>query len=220
MTAMFSGATLFNQNLCAWQDSFPYSNAENIFFNSGCTYQNTPTEDQKGPFCASDCQHLRPSMSPSSSSAPTTSPKPTQSPTVSSMPTETCYWVVIAVVFDQFPSETSWGIQKINDSGNNIVLKTVNGTSDDVNKVRKESICLEDEQTYQFTIYDTFGDGIEAPGYYNVTSTSDGSLIVKGGDFEDSESTIFSVPYEPSVVLDISAATRNGNRREDTAEPL
>ena len=89
----------------------------------------------------------------------------------------------------------------------------------DANKVRTESMCLEGDRKYQFAIYDSEEDGIFTPGYYNVTSTSDGSLIVKGGDFEDSESTIFSVPYEPSVVLDISAAT-NRNRREDHTEPL
>ena len=56
MNFMFQGATSFNQDLCAWGDkSFPYNNASGVFFGSGCTYQDTPQEDQKGPFCASDC---------------------------------------------------------------------------------------------------------------------------------------------------------------------
>ena len=58
MRYMFQDASLFNQNLCVWQDNFPYNPytiAQGIFFNSGCTYQNTPQEAQKGPFCASDC---------------------------------------------------------------------------------------------------------------------------------------------------------------------
>jgi len=57
---MFKGATSFNQDLCAWQDSFPYNTADTfaIFLGSGCTYQDTPQEDQNGPFCASDCQSL------------------------------------------------------------------------------------------------------------------------------------------------------------------
>jgi surface protein len=49
MSYMFKGATSFNQNMCAWKDSFPYSNATDIFVDSGCTYKDTP----KGPFCAS-----------------------------------------------------------------------------------------------------------------------------------------------------------------------
>ena len=55
METMFYGATSFNQDLCAWRDAFPYYNADDIFANSGCTYQDQPQEDQKGPFCASDC---------------------------------------------------------------------------------------------------------------------------------------------------------------------
>jgi len=60
MRYMFKGATSFNQDLCAWQDSFPYNTADTfaIFLDSGCTYQDTPQEDQNGPFCASDCQSL------------------------------------------------------------------------------------------------------------------------------------------------------------------
>ena len=55
MNWMFEGATSFNQDLCAWGDKFPYNSALDIFANSGCTYQDRPQENQKGPFCASDC---------------------------------------------------------------------------------------------------------------------------------------------------------------------
>jgi len=57
MDYMFKDATSFNQNLCSWQDSFPYTAyIDSIFTNSNCTYQDTPDETQNGPFCASDCQ--------------------------------------------------------------------------------------------------------------------------------------------------------------------
>jgi len=57
MRYVFYGATAFNQDLCSWQDSFPYTaDTADIFKGSGCTYQDTPNETQKGPFCASDCQ--------------------------------------------------------------------------------------------------------------------------------------------------------------------
>ena len=56
MGYMLYNASLFNQDLCAWRDSFPYTaKTDNIFTDSGCTYQDTPTQTQKGPFCASDC---------------------------------------------------------------------------------------------------------------------------------------------------------------------
>mmetsp|Transcript_14573 Transcript_14573/g.26315 ORF Transcript_14573/g.26315 Transcript_14573/m.26315 type:complete len:374 (-) Transcript_14573:173-1294(-) len=58
MWYMFAFATSFNQDLCAWGDRFPYSSASviyNIFKGSGCTVQDTPQLEQRGPFCASSC---------------------------------------------------------------------------------------------------------------------------------------------------------------------
>jgi surface protein len=55
MNGMFAGAFSFNQDLCVWGDKFPYDNAGDIFKNSGCNNTSTPQENQKGPFCASDC---------------------------------------------------------------------------------------------------------------------------------------------------------------------
>jgi surface protein len=52
---MFGNATSFNQNLCAWKDQFPYNNANEIFVDSGCTFQDNPQIETQGPFCASDC---------------------------------------------------------------------------------------------------------------------------------------------------------------------
>ena len=56
MYQMFDGATSFNQDLCAWGDKFPYDRAYEIFANSGCNNTSTPQVDQKGPFCASECE--------------------------------------------------------------------------------------------------------------------------------------------------------------------
>jgi len=56
MWRMFLAAWSFNQDLCSWQDNFPYTEAADIFTYSGCTYKDTPKETQQGPFCASDCQ--------------------------------------------------------------------------------------------------------------------------------------------------------------------
>jgi len=56
MWGMFHSAASFNKDLCSWRDNFPYTNADDIFLNSGCTFQDTPNEAQKGAFCASDCQ--------------------------------------------------------------------------------------------------------------------------------------------------------------------
>ena len=59
MAGMFNGASSFNQNLCNWRDSFPYGSetSEDIFANSGCTFQDEPQRSNSngGPFCAYDC---------------------------------------------------------------------------------------------------------------------------------------------------------------------
>ena len=97
---MFSGANSFNQDLCSWGDDFPYTAARHIFYGSGCTFQDTPQLDQRGPFCASLCggtnvsvssfpPTLTPSMSPmagaSSTATTTLSSQPTTTPNTSSL---------------------------------------------------------------------------------------------------------------------------------------
>eukprot|EP00580_Thalassiosira_gravida_P020003 CAMPEP_0201663322 /NCGR_PEP_ID=MMETSP0494-20130426/5163_1 /ASSEMBLY_ACC=CAM_ASM_000839 /TAXON_ID=420259 /ORGANISM="Thalassiosira gravida, Strain GMp14c1" /LENGTH=71 /DNA_ID=CAMNT_0048141893 /DNA_START=6 /DNA_END=221 /DNA_ORIENTATION=+ len=66
-------------------------------------------------------------------------------------------------------------------------------------------MCLEEGQ-YEFTIYDSHGDGIFygfdndndsfVPAHYNVTSY--GELIVEGAEFDNSEATSFSLPLPPA----------------------
>jgi surface protein len=187
MGGMLYEATSFNQDLCAWGDKFPYDNALDIFDGSGCTFQETPQESQQGPFCASSCGiTVPPSTSPSSSLAPTTAFRP------SSSPTETCWWVEVTIVFDQWASQTSWDVQRINAVGDNTILKEFIGTDSDDSETRQESICLQ-EGEHQFTIYDSAGDGIFDPGYYNVTSY--GEIIKEGGVFVSNETTVFSIPF-------------------------
>ena len=156
-----------------------------------------PSKTTYPTFSPSSTPSALPSVSPTVS--PTVTAHPSILPTLSISPTETCYWIDVVVVFDDYPLETSWQIQKIISPGDNIVLKTFNGTSSEANKLHKESICLEGEQTYQFTIYDDYVDGIIAPGHYNVTSN--GGLVVQGGNFGQGEITSFSVPFVPGTAI-------------------
>ena len=55
-----------------------------------------------------------------------------------------------------------------------------------------ESLCL-DEGSYEFTVFDS--DGIcclYGDGQYNLTSN--GNVIAQGGEFTNSETTVFFVP--------------------------
>jgi len=57
MSFMFRRASSFNQDLCPWGDisSFPYDTVDGMFSNSGCTNKDSPNNNTRGPFCASDC---------------------------------------------------------------------------------------------------------------------------------------------------------------------
>jgi len=125
---------------------------------------------------------IAPSMEPSTSMDPTLSPPPTRK----------CHQIEIGIVCDDFPSDISWELHKsVNGNGKELVKSQTALMGDTSNST---SICLP-EGEYQFTINDIFGDGIEAPGYYNVTS--DGNLIVQGGEFGLGEITSFPIPYTP-----------------------
>ena len=58
MGYMFNGANSFNQDLCAWGDSFRYGydSTYSMFQGTDCTFQEAPSAEKKGPFCASSCQ--------------------------------------------------------------------------------------------------------------------------------------------------------------------
>lgn len=83
------------------------------------------------------------------------------------------------------------------DTGGDIEIESHQGSSSDTSYT--ESICLEDGE-YKFIISDSGGDGIccveYGDGTYTVT-TSDGVVIAEGGDFEESESTYFLLPFIP-----------------------
>lgn len=85
--SMFFRASSFNQDLCAWGDSFAYDSSNSIFLQSGCTYQESPRENDRGPFCGSKCGELQPSTEPSISQSPSVSNKPSLRPSVNPPPT-------------------------------------------------------------------------------------------------------------------------------------
>jgi len=58
----------------------------------------------------------RPSLRPSL-------PSPFQSPPPSEIPSKICYWIYVNIFFDEYPTETSWDVQRINDVGDNIVVR-------------------------------------------------------------------------------------------------
>tara|TARA_B100000315_G_C14594933_1_gene598326 strand:+ start:8073 stop:11435 length:3363 start_codon:yes stop_codon:yes gene_type:complete len=102
--------------------------------------------------------------------------------------------VQVEIFTDNYPSETSWDI--VDGSGN--VVDGDNNLSG-AGILLTWELSLSGSQTYTFTIYDSFGDGIccdFGEGYYNLYV--DGTLEASGGAFLASESTSFTTPSDDS----------------------
>jgi len=113
-------------------------------------------------------------------------------PSSSTSPTS-CYWITIAIVYDENPEETEWSLYRaVGDGWEELKLHFAS----EGDTSYSESICLE-EGEHVFDIYDWPGrDGIcchHGEGSYNVTV--DGTLIVEGGEFPWYEETVFSLPF-------------------------
>ena len=67
--------------------------------------------------------------------------------------------------------------------------------NDDESCFGVDRVCLQ-EGIFEFTIRDSYGDGINDPGYYNLTS--EGEVIVNGGGYNGfmwNETTLFAIPF-------------------------
>jgi len=94
--------------------------------------------------------------------------------------------VVIEILTDDYPSETTWQLFDANSSS---VIAAGGPYTGNPNTLFTEEVCVPDTTCLVFTIYDAFGDGIccdYGNGYYNVYFN--GALEGTGGAFADSES--------------------------------
>jgi len=101
--------------------------------------------------------------------------------------------------------ETSWILERIiidETSVHVYVDGQENEHFDTASHVASQSLCLS-EGRYRFTIYDAFGDGIKAPGYYIVAL--DGTVLAGSSNFGYEESTKFTV-VRPVVSSAVTAA--------------
>ena len=121
-------------------------------------------------------------------------------PTSSQSPSIYCENVEINILTDRYPEETSWTLSQIISNNNELITEIVleGNPSEKENRYSNE-ICL-DYGEYNFTIYDTYGDGLlritggggyNIDGYYNILLY--GNVIAHGGDFGYNETTSFSV---------------------------
>jgi len=109
----------------------------------------------------------------------------------------------VSIAFDEYPSETSWDIHEIrpvdSDDIDDYAIK-----SNKVENVDDAALCLT-EGKWQFTIYDTVGDGLccrWGEGHYNVTLYDE--VIVQGSNHTHGETAIFDIPFNKTAVVTMS----------------
>ncbi len=95
--------------------------------------------------------------------------------------------VQITILLDNFPEETSWDIR----SGSTLLASGgPYGNVADRDTISEE-VCLPNG-CYDFTIYDTYGDGVccaYGPGSYLVSLLADSTILATGGNFGFTETT-------------------------------
>ena len=106
--------------------------------------------------------------------------------------------VILELTTDDYAEETSWEFREV--GGALIDSGSYNQTSDD-NTTFVETWNVDLNTCYEFTISDTFGDGIccqYGDGEYSLTATN-GDVIFEGGEFGDSETTQLLTAEELSI---------------------
>jgi hypothetical protein len=105
-------------------------------------------------------------------------------------PCPPCTDVVVSINLDNYPEETSWNIT--NSSGAVVASGGTYGSLPDGSNVTVNE-CLTDG-CYDFTIFDSFGDGICCGfGLGDYTVTVGGAIVASGGSFGSSETTNFCI---------------------------
>ena len=137
--------------------------------------------------CPAPTVSLSPSFTPSTSAAPST--LPSVSPTISCFNPSLLF--VLQLTTDDYGSETSWKLS-------NVMTNTTEGSGGDYSSAQsyKEMLCLDTNISYQFTIFDAYGDGLLDDGYYSIFLGNE--LLYTGKDFGSEESTLISTSTGPN----------------------
>lgn len=106
----------------------------------------------------------------------------------------------VNITTDYYPYETTW---ELYDASNNLVAS--GGTYQNPNSLIVVDICLI-PGCYQFIIYDSYGDGIYAPGGYTITLDANDSVLAQTINpyFGYQENNNFCIP---GCVLNVTTTT-------------
>ena len=152
----------------------------------------------------------KPTSSPSKSPSAGPTKSPSLSPTSSPTPCSGKY-VKVNILTDNYPEETFWELK--NTCTDEIVKSVSAGRYDAKAQVYEDEFCVP-EGSYEYTIHDTFGDGVcckHRVGAYTVVY--DDVQVASGGQFNKTETTSFgecpssSPSVSPSATPTSSAPT-------------
>lgn len=116
--------------------------------------------------------------------------------------------ITLSILTDNYASETTWDIR---DGNGNVVAS--GGPYASNNTTYTHNLCVASD-CFDFTIYDSYGDGIccaYGNGSYSLTEDATGSTLASGGAFASSETTNFCVPTGGGPTQYTLTTNTNGN---------
>jgi len=109
--------------------------------------------------------------------------------------------VVLELMTDDYPDETTWDIK---DSNGNLLY--AGGPLDQPNTLYIHEFCLDPEACYSFTINDSWGDGIccwYGQGYYAIQDAFGNILLNGSGQFGSTQTSDFCATWNCNMTADI-----------------
>ena len=121
--------------------------------------------------------------------------------------------IVLNILTDQFPNETTWEVTNSNDE----VLYLGGPYADQFSEI-EERFCLDPDECYTFTIFDSFGDGIccnFGNGSYELTDADGLPLLTGDGDFGNTDINDFCATFTCTLTGEVEVALESSVGAED-----
>lgn len=96
--------------------------------------------------------------------------------------------LALEIFTDNYPGETSWEL--VDSEGRTFYQ---GGGYTNAMTSYKEELSLPGDGCFEFSIYDSYGDGLTDVGGYYVIKDSNGNIVIEGGDFETADITPFEI---------------------------
>ena len=142
----------------------------------------------------SDCSNI--------SNAPTSAP--------SEFDCDTGEVLTISVETDGYPSESSWVLEKLDDTAQE--WSEVGSNDLPCTTMYEDQFCLDDNATYRFTLFDSYGDGLCYDGVCGSYSVDlNGKEILSDGPFDDEVGVTFVTGSCDDADGDLRVQYQEGN---------